>query len=103
MKPTLGHPTRIAAICALRAEGKTENQIAAAIGIRPGTVTSIECRARRRHTVGKGGAHYLRISGVNLGDLCEEAQRRGYSPTRLAERIIRVVATDSLFDAVLDQ
>lgn len=102
MTPTLGHPSRILAIKALRRQGKTEGEIAAMLGIKPNTVSSIECRARKRKSVGNGGAHKLRISGELLADLSDEAERRNTSPAVLAQKIVRIVARDDLFAAVLD-
>lgn len=103
MKPTLGHASRIAAIRALRSEGKTEMQIASAIGIRPNTVTSLESRARQRGSLGHGSTHKLRLSGEMMRELQEAAEARGVTPSVLANSIIRTVARDDLFAAVLDE
>ena len=102
MKPTLGYPSRILAIRALRQEGKTETQIAALLGIKPNSVTSIEARARARCSYGKGGRQKVFLSGDCLIGLHDEAERRGISVHSLATQLLRVIAREDLVDAILD-
>lgn len=102
MKPTLGHPSRTAAIQALRRERKTEGEIARLIGIKPNTVSSLLARAKKRGSAGRGSTPRLRLRGELLLDLAEAAEARGVSPAQLAEQILRAVIADDLYAAVLE-
>ncbi len=102
MKQTLGYPSRVAAIAALRGKDMTEREIAALIGIKPATVTSLEARARKRGSLGRGHAYAVRVSGEVLCDMQDAAADRQITPATLANTLLRTIARDGLFDAILD-
>ncbi len=97
-KPTLGYPSRKAAIEALRAQGLSTAEIADTIGITRTNVLSVETSARhpREATV--------RIN-VPL-DVYERlglfAAARGVTSAALAATILDAVVDEGLVDAVLD-
>lgn len=101
-KPTNGHPSRTAAIFALKAEGKTERQIAAALGMAEGSVSSMIWKARRREW-GKADQFPVAIDGNLRADLEREASKRGvYVPT-LVNQLLRAIVADKLVSAVIDK
>ncbi|MEI9410737.1 hypothetical protein [Mesorhizobium salmacidum] len=104
-KPTLGYPSRTAAIAAFRAEGMETNAIAQRIGIAPSTVSALECSVRRfapksQRSDGVGRTVHLPI-GL-LQRLAPHARRRGLTRETLAWMIVDAVAESDLVDAVLD-
>jgi hypothetical protein len=104
-KPCLGYPSRTAAVLALRDQGLTKAAIAARIGIRPDTVSALECSARRWAGARAGNPDVCRSVLVPLGvlqRLAPAARTRGLRRETLAALIIEKVAEDALIDAVLD-
>lgn len=105
-KPTLGYPTRTAAVMGLRAEGLSTRQIAEAIGIEEKTVTALECSAGRKRDRSERPSEKLGRTVVIpmdvLDQLTPHAARRGMHPNSLARLIITTVVDESMIDAVLD-
>lgn len=105
-KPTLGYPTRTAAVVALRASGLAPREVATRIGIPVSSVAALECSARRgpgrsaRQHGDVKRALYLPI-GL-LQRLAPHARKRGVSRETLAFLIVDKVVEDGLVDAVLD-
>lgn len=106
-KPTLGYPTRTAAVHALRGQGLSTRQIADAIGIKVATVSALEC--------GSGRARAIRPTRPSeqlgrtvvvpidvLDALGPHAARRGIHPNNLARLILSTVVDEDMIDAVLD-
>ena len=91
--------TRIEIIADLRRQGKTERQIAAHLGIKPNTVTSMEARAKKRQTANR---NKVQLSALTHADLDRVARRRGMTVDQLAEELLRIVILDNLFEALLD-
>lgn len=102
-KPTLGYPTRTAAVEALREQRLSTGEIAARIGISRAAVTALEHSAGRRKT---RPAEQLGRTVLFPADVLEalrpHAERRGVHPNALARRIVECVVDDDLVDAVLD-
>ena len=97
-KPTLGYPSRKAAIKALRAEGCSTAEIAEAIGITRTNVLSVETSTRhpRRSTV------RINVPVDVFERLGLFAADRGVTAAALVSRIVETVVDEGLVDAVLD-
>ena len=101
-KPTNGYPSRTAAIFALKAEGRTEREIADALGMAPGSVSSMIWKARRRERA-KADKFPVTIDGNLRADLEREARQRGVYDETLVNQLLRAVVADKLVSAVIDQ
>ncbi len=102
-KPTLGYPSRTAAVVALRASGRSSHEIANAIGITTATVAALEHSAGRRprRPAEAHGRTVLFPTDI-LEALRPHAVAREISPNELARRIVDTVVDEGLIDAVLD-
>jgi transcriptional regulator with XRE-family HTH domain len=88
---------------ALTAQGLSQAEIAARIGIKPGSV-AVYCHYLRR---GRGYRGYpkfarIRIERDVLAPLASHAAKRGLTVDILARRILQAVVDGNLVDAVLD-
>lgn len=105
-KPTLGFPSRSAAIIALQSEGLTTRQIADRLGIQPKNVISLAMSAmgaKKRVTLpAEARGHAIVLPIDVLGRLARHAEARGISTTELVRRLVGVVVDDQLVDAILD-
>lgn len=108
MKPTLGYPSRAAAVEALRKKGMTTEHIAETIGISPKNVIDVEYNAERKRIVsereqrsGTAGVRAMIPMDVRM-KLSPKAVERDVSIDRLISDIVIAVAYDDLVDAVLD-
>ncbi|MER9211600.1 hypothetical protein NKI54_05955 [Mesorhizobium sp. M0663] len=104
-KPTLGYPSRTAAVAAFRAQGMEINAIAERIGISPSTVSALECSVRRYTPKSQRGDSTCRTVHLPVGllqRLAPHARRRGLTRETLAWMIVDAVAESDLVDAVLD-
>ena len=100
-KPTLGYPSRTAAVLAMRGEGMTMAAIAERIGISVQTVSALEHSAHWRR--GTSGQQRTVVFPVEVLDqLIRPAADRGIGANELARRIVEAVVDDGLIDAVLD-
>lgn len=97
MIPTLGYPSRTAAVLALSARGMSDSAIARATGIAVSSVAALRCSARRR-----ADRLELIVTRAALARLQAEAARRGQYTRTLAARILETVVRDDLIGAVLD-
>ena len=95
--PTLGFPSRTAAIAALRARDLSTDAIARTIGIAPGTVKALEAKARRR-----AGLHQISVPLDVVNRLSPLAAARGVTAAALAATILQTAVDEDLVDAVLD-
>lgn len=102
-KPTLGYPSRIDAIRALRAEGKNAPEIAEMIGVHVGTVYSLESQQKKRDRYSSAFRREVDIPEPLWDDLERIARRRKVPVTRLIERLLFSVVTRKLEGAVLDR
>jgi len=101
--PTLGYPSRTDAVVALRKQGRSDRQIAAAIGIEVPAVAALACSARR--TKGMRATDHSRTIVVPndiLDRLRPAAARRGVAVNVLVRDLLDVIADDSLCDAILE-
>lgn len=110
-KPTLGFPTRTAAIEHLRTEGMTAAQIARKIGIDVKSVSALEASAARKRGIERpirqaapstSKQHTVCIDNDVLRTLRPHAAKRGLSVNALARLLLATVADDNLVDALLD-
>lgn len=102
--PTLGYPSRTAAVVALRRAGRSTGEIAAAIGIPQKSVAALEVsasRARARRPAEMLGRTVAFPSDV-LDGLAAHAARRGIHANALARLIVATVVDEDMVDAVLD-
>ncbi len=103
--PTLGFPSRTAAVLSLFESGLRFPQIARKIGIPEKSVQGLYyCGLRhdRRGRPGERMARTIVVPNDILGALNEPAARRGISVNELARRILDTVAFEKMVDAVLD-
>ncbi len=98
-KPTLGFRTRYEAIAACRAQGMTEGQIAKLIGVKPGSISSMEIRAKAR-----ADRRLIRItlSEFSWTQATREARKRKIEREEFLQKILETVFRDNLLTAVLD-
>ena len=101
-KPTNGYPSRTAAIFALKAEGRTERQIANELGLARGAVSSMIWKARRRER-SEANKFPVTIDGNLRSDLEREAKRRGVYVETLVNQLLRAIVSDKLVSAVIDK
>lgn len=87
-------------IQALRRQGKTEREIARALGIKRNSVTSLESRERQRAS--RRGIPVHVDANLHL-DLEREARIRQVAVPALLHSLIAVVVRDRLFAAILDE
>ena len=104
---TLGHPTRTAAVAALRQQGLSTSAIARRIGIEPKTVTALEASASRRTRTQRREPELpswntVAIDHDVLRALRPHAARRNVTVTALARQLLATLADDDLVDALLD-
>lgn len=103
--PTLGYPTRSAAVMGLREQGRTTREIAAALGVEAKTVTALEHsagRATRRPRPAEEMGRTIVFPVDVLDSLHPAAAKRGVHVNALARRIVEEVVDAGLVDAVLD-
>ena len=100
-KPTLGYPSRTAAVVALTGEGLSTREVAARIGISVEAVAAYRSNARRRRI--SGDQRGPSIPREILAELAPAAAVRGMAAGDLAWRLLSVIVADDLVDAVLDE
>lgn len=105
--PTLGYPSRTAAIEALRAQHLDTHAIARKIGISPKDVSALESSKQR--TRKQRGASYGRPNMATITidpelrmALRPHAIKRDMSVEALSRQILDTVAHEGMIDAVLD-
>lgn len=96
--PTLGYPTRSAAVLALDEQKKSINEIADAIGITPKQAANLLYEGRKS----RYDRTNIPVCKSVLRALEPHACRRKLNSRTLAERILKVVTESGLVDAVLD-
>ncbi len=101
-KPTLGYPSRTAAVQALRRQNVDTAGIARRIGIHPKAVVALEASARRTRAIVAEGNRTVLFPKDTLDRLAFAAADRAISANELARRIVETVIDDGLIDAVLD-
>jgi len=107
--PCLGYPSRTSAVLALRGQGLSTREIARRIGIAEKTVSALEGSASRTDRgAGQGlgrstlKQHTVCIDNDVLQTLRPHAERRDVSVNQLVRDLLRILADDSLVDALLD-
>lgn len=98
-KPTLGFRTRYEAIAACRQVGMTEGEIAKLLGIKPGSITSMEVRARARAARQLAS---IKLSEFAYANASREARKRGITVGDLVQKTVETVFRENLLTAVLD-
>jgi len=102
--PTIGCPSRTAAVIMLRNQRYTTSQIADRIGIEKKTVIALEHSAGRQRQPRQSeqmGRTVVFPTDI-LDALKPHAERRSLSVNALARLIVETVADDDMVDAVLD-
>lgn len=97
---TLGYKSRTEAILALREDGKSTEEIAAAVGKKPAQVINIELAAQRRKARNTGLR--LELPEHLLPRLAPHAIRRRMTARGLAFRLLETALEADLVDAILD-
>lgn len=104
-KPTLGYPSRTAAVVAMRNEGRPTAEIAKAIGISSTVVAALEHsagRAKGRRRDPEALCRTVLFPVDVLSALGPAAARRGMHPNHLGRLIVETVVDEDMIDAVLD-
>jgi hypothetical protein len=107
-KPTLGYPSRTAAVLALRQQRLTTAEIGARIGIPPQTVAALEASTRRERGLSsasedRGERYRTVLFPIELlRDLRPHAVKRDITVNELARQIVEAAIQGKLVDAVLD-
>ena len=96
--PTLGYPSRTAAVAALAKQGKSMPEIADLVGITVKQAQNLYYDANKwRYERVK-----VHLRRDILDELSPHARKRGINSHELAERILKVIQDDNLVDAILD-
>jgi hypothetical protein len=98
IKPTLGYPTRTAAVEAMLADGLSRREIASEIGGTENSIQMLIYLAKRRQADRK-----IVLSRPMIEVLRGEAARRGTKPAALAHHLLETIVSDDLFDALLGE
>lgn len=104
-KPTLGYPSRTAAVMALRGQGLQTSQIAEAIGIDGKTVIALEIGSGRPKRIPRQSEELGRtvVLPIDVLDaLGPHAARRNIHVNSLVRLIVCTVVDEKMIDAVLD-
>lgn len=99
--PTLGYPSRTAAVLALRATGLSTKLIAERVGIAYSSVVALECSAARGKQRSTQNTTTVFPNEVRVL-AAPHAARRNISINELFRRIVEHVIEDGMVDAVLD-
>jgi hypothetical protein len=103
MIPTLGYPSRGEAVMALTAQGLDRFEIAARIGIKPGSVAVHQHYGKRgRIDRSTETCRRVRIKRDALNALASHAAKLGLTVDSLARLILQAVVEGNIVDAVLD-
>ena len=100
--PTLGYPSRTAAVMALLDQGLTIEEIAERIGISVHNVQNLIYYRQKIPRQKDGQAIAIRLNERLNSALAELATRRGVQPAEIATKILSTVIEEDLVDAVLD-
>lgn len=106
--PTLGYPSKQAAIVALVEQGLTNAEIAEMLGMSLTAFTTAKSRAlkrmgRRPRDWGRIGESWMvRLPAHLVDDIKPHADARGCTPNELARRIVEATIDHGLVAAVLD-
>lgn len=102
-KPSLGYPSRTAAVLALRDQGLCDRVIASRIGISVSTVAALGCA--RPKAVGRqtGPCVTIQIKGNLAEAIIDEAAARERTAEQLVANLVAAILADDMFDAVLDE
>ncbi|MCB1462100.1 MAG: hypothetical protein KDJ90_06670 [Nitratireductor sp.] len=103
--PTLGYPSRSAAVVALRGEGESDRRIAELIGIPVERIGALYVSATRQRPARPSERDARTVTFPNsILDKVEPAARaRGITANELIRRLVETIADDDLFEAVLDE
>jgi len=112
-KPTLGYPSRTAAVLALQQQGMCDQVIANNIGITKSTVSALANSGQRRslhpaktkkrkRRPAEQNARTVVIENVVLFRLHPHAKLRGISVNELVRRLVETAVDDNLVDSILD-
>ena len=90
-------------IPALRLAGMTKDEIAAMYGVTLGGISLRKGGALPKHTNLRLPEEPLPLSESVLKSLCEAARAMGKSTAQLASDLLEKIASDGLYEAVLDE
>lgn len=102
-KPILGYPSISAAVLAMALSGKSNEEIAEAVGRPTGNIAGVIAYLRTTGKLPKAGdAARVPMTPQTRKQLGEEAGKRGLSVEHLAAALLKTIARDGLTGAVLD-
>lgn len=105
---TLGYPSRMAAVDALDADGKSTEEIARLTGMKVTTVRSVRSLARsarvvrRQRLVEEDFRQAIWFDRRVIDTLRPEADRRRVPVTELVRDLVSTIAEDGLVNAILE-
>jgi len=103
--PTLGYPSRTAAVMALKKKGYPEREIAERIGIPIERVSALAISGRKAKKYDGSVARPERtilLSAADYRSLSAPAAERGITVIQLVNRLLTVLVDDDLVNVVLD-
>jgi transcriptional regulator with XRE-family HTH domain len=101
MRPTLGHPSRTAAVLALSAEGLSVKEIAEKLGVSVSDISALKCMRRTASWLVNGGKH-VRVSAKVIAGLELHAAKREITVASLIQKLLETIVEAQLVDSVLD-
>lgn len=100
--PTLGYRSRSEAVCSLRAQGLSRQEVADKIGIDVGKVAALETSGYRAKRPAEASARTIVVPIDTLERLRPFADFRQISVNALVRRLLDHIADDKLVDPILD-
>jgi predicted transcriptional regulator len=99
MTPTLGYPSRSAAVAALRKECKSTREIAELIGVSQKVVLAMDQYNRSKLT---RNHQMIKVSPDVYKALVRSSRKRHLRVEQLTNRVLEIIVNDGLLEAVLD-
>lgn len=97
--PTLGYPSRSAAVTALRKECRSTREIAELIGVTQKTVLAMDqynrSKATRNHQL-------IKVSPEVFQSLVRASRKRHLPVEQLTNRVLEIIVGDGLLEAIID-
>src|SRR5438132_324803 len=95
-KPTLGYESKSAAIRALKQQGFTYGEIGRELGMKPKAASSLLARSNKT-------PKSVEVLGNVYLDIAREARLRKLTPEELINKLLANIASDKLYNAVLEE
>ncbi len=100
--PVLGYPTKSEAAWALWKQGLRQSAIAEQLGVKENSVGNLIRHGRALGRANKSFRKTDSLDGVTRRRIAAAAEERGLDTRTLVNRLLKALAKDRLFDAILD-